>query len=310
MDLSNGSANFAKYGEFPWMVAVLDITEVGAASMVILKGGGSLIHPRVVLTVAHNIADCSAKDLIIRAGEYDNQKEIEMYKQEERNVMKIIRHERFIRRNLQNDIAMLLLESNFPMNAAINTVCLPPPDANFNRQKCFTGGWGKDRYGKKGEYQTLLKKVRLPVIRPSTCQEQLRQTRFGADFILFEGFLCAGECFAESFLLIICWLWSSQGGEEGVDSCTGDGGSGLTCEIDSGHYTLAGIVAAGVGCGLPDVPGVYVNVAKYREWIDEKMGLLQLETSFYEFKESKWGGFGQLSQSDTMFRRIYTRKSE
>jgi len=33
----------------------------------------------------------------------------------------------------------------------------------------------------------------------------------------------------------------------------------------------AGIVAWGVDCGLPDVPGVYLNVAKFRNWIDQEI---------------------------------------
>jgi secreted trypsin-like serine protease len=70
-----------------------------------------------------------------------------------------------------------------------------------------------------------------------------------------------------------------------VDSCTGDGGSGLTCEFTSGHYYLAGIVAGGVGCGLKDVPGLYVKVAHYRDWIDEQMRTLSLETLTYEYEQ-------------------------
>lgn len=31
---------------------------------------------------------------------------------------------------------------------------------------------------------------------------------------------------------------------------------------------MAGIVSYGVGCGRPDFPGVYTNVARYAKWID------------------------------------------
>ena len=59
--------------------------------------------------------------------------------------------------------------------------------------------------------------------------------------------------------------------EEGVDACKGDGGSPLACELADSRYCLSGIVSWGIDCGLEDVPGVYVNVANFRDWIDSKM---------------------------------------
>lgn len=40
-------------------------------------------------------------------------------------------------------------------------------------------------------------------------------------------------------------------------------------EID--HYYFSAFVVGGVGCGQRDVPGFYSNVAKHREWIEDKM---------------------------------------
>ena len=48
--------------------------------------------------------------------------------------------------------------------------------------------------------------------------------------------------------------------------CQGDGGSPLMCE-GQGGFVQAGIVSWGIECGLPDVPGGYVNVSKYVCWI-------------------------------------------
>ena len=100
-------------------------------------------------------------------------------------------------------------------------------------------GWGKNQFGLSGSYQNILKEVDVPIMSHSQCQQRLRTTRLGGQFLLHPGFLCAG-------------------GEEGKDACKGDGGSPLVCELD-GVWQLAGIVSWGVGCGTRDIPGVYVR---------------------------------------------------
>lgn len=65
--------------------------------------------------------------------------------------------------------------------------------------------------------------------------------------------------------------------------CTGDGGGPLVCEIPSSsdHYYQAGIIVGGVGCGEKDVPGFYLDVAKYRDWIDDKVSQLDFDVRSY-----------------------------
>lgn len=66
------------------------------------------------------------------------------------------------------------------------------------------------------------------------------------------------------------------------ESNEGDGGSPLVCPISGRHeqYFQAGIVSWGIGCSETN-PGVYVNVAKFRTWIDQQFQYKLLDTSYY-----------------------------
>jgi len=55
------------------------------------------------------------------------------------------------------------------------------------------------------------------------------------------------------------------------------------CPIENrpNQFQQAGIVAWGIGCGTK-TPGVYVDVALFRNWIDEQMAKEELDTSYYD----------------------------
>jgi secreted trypsin-like serine protease len=98
----NNIQNASQYGEFPWMTAIL--VERTDGNEFVYRAGGSLIHPKVVLTTAHSIAGVDPKKIIARAGATNTQSDTEIYKHVDQKVQKVIRHENFTRNNLQNDI--------------------------------------------------------------------------------------------------------------------------------------------------------------------------------------------------------------
>ena len=156
-------------------------------------------------------------------------------------------------------------------------------DYTFNNGtgvRCWVAGWGRnDEKSQGGKFSFIQRKVDVPIYHDrSRCEQRLREALGGSrNFNLHPGELCAG-------------------GEEKKDACDGDGGSPLVCQSKRGKWTVVGLgmtsiylslldqiqpngsfylskclylfsVAWGVGCGKPDVPGVYVNIHHYLDFI-------------------------------------------
>jgi secreted trypsin-like serine protease len=77
---------------------------------------------------------------MVRLGEWDTQTKNELFQQQDYSVDEIIVHENFKRRNLENDVAIMILKDPVPMSEHINTICLPPENTIFDRTRCFASG--------------------------------------------------------------------------------------------------------------------------------------------------------------------------
>ena len=158
--------------------------------------------------------DYDASEITVRCGEWNTANVTGDASLAPQNIKAktVIIHPEFEKEVNYNDLAIIILEDSFDMTAGhISPVCLPKKDdVDIDMKNCFAFGWGRDRFGRKGEYATTLKHVKLNMVDFDSCQEKLRKTKLTRYFNLHESFTCAG-------------------GEEGIDLCTGDGGGPLVC---------------------------------------------------------------------------------
>merc|ERR1712215_31036 len=268
-NVQNQGKSDTQFGEWPHMCAILEEQEVatpygGLELVTEYKCGGSLISAGVVLTAAHCISSLDPSTVIVRCGEWDTQQENEVLRHQDRRVYDIITHPGYIASNLYNDLGLVILSEDMELTANVDTMCLPQQGERVDTTSCVATGWGKDRFGDEGQYQTLLQQVTLPMVQHDYCQHSLSNNRLGNKFHLHSSFTCAG-------------------GQGGVDTCTGDGGSPLVCPSQSrpGQYVQAGIVSWGLGCGQDGVPGVYADVDTAMCWVDWEISCLLGKSQSY-----------------------------
>ncbi|KAM8705936.1 hypothetical protein ACLKA7_010263 [Drosophila subpalustris] len=205
---------------------------------------GSVISQRVVCSAAHCFAENAThpaeyrdpENYIVVAGSthLDTLNRFsEVYL-----VQEIIGHEHYNPLTLENDIALVFLNSFIPYQ---HFLIRPVPLANASFPPgtyCFISGWGN-------MFRELHQAI-VPIQDQRLCS-----------FIYMSlppSQICAGYL------------------SGGVDACKGDSGGPLVCDGQ-----LTGIISWGVDCGKVFFPGVYTNISYFLNWITKVNSSLDYE---------------------------------
>uniref|UniRef100_A0A4W3JXA0 Peptidase S1 domain-containing protein n=1 Tax=Callorhinchus milii TaxID=7868 RepID=A0A4W3JXA0_CALMI len=151
-------------------------------------------------------------------------------------IKRLIQHEQYDDTTLNYDITLLELSAPIAFNENIQPVCLPSSSHVFPAGKsCHIVGWGA-----KQENVATVK-----IIDQALCNKRMKHQ-------ITTQMLCAGYLTGE------------------ID---GDSGGPLLCEESSGKWFVAGVVSAGEGCARSGLAGIYTRLAKFYNWMHEKMGV-------------------------------------
>ncbi|XP_043505908.1 uncharacterized protein LOC122526519 isoform X4 [Polistes fuscatus] len=236
--------SIAPKGTYPWQASI----RVRGHSRSNHWCGAVVLSPLHVLTAAHCLEGYNKGTYFIRAGDYNTEEQEGT--EREANIEDYYIHEDFRKgHRMNNDIALILLKGQgIPLGKDIMPICLPPENTEYLAGlNCTISGFGSIETGRTTPSRNL-RYGWIPLLDQSVCRAE---HVYGPGKIS-DGMVCAGHL------------------NEGVDTCDGDSGGPLAC-YHNGAFTLYGITSWGQHCGHANKPGVYVRVAHYRRWIDQKI---------------------------------------
>ncbi|CAH8578736.1 unnamed protein product [Dicrocoelium dendriticum] len=264
--------------------------------------GGTLITPQWILTAGHCLlvenkrmpvgrlvllSDYMKSTIYAHVGDHHRSKKEET--QQDYQVTKAAIHPRYHRRLTTDgdDIALLYLAEPVKLMPEVNYACLPTKDMVLEPgTKCYAVGWGSTQAGTVPTFddiQSILDSLFIPFPdlfssfgrypfshfrrrqhRRDTSADELQEV----ELPIVSMDQCRRHYTELNDELHIC------AGSKGKDTCSGDSGGGLYCQLPkSESWFVAGVTSFGLarGCGLN--PGVYTSAIAHVDWISRTIQL-------------------------------------
>lgn len=238
---------YSRPNSYPWMARIEYRGKTAC--------GGSLITDRVVLTAAHCMFKSRGTTMVwVNKKRYrvyfgDNARKAKEPHEQKRKVLATIVHEDYNRGSVHKDIALMVLDKPVEINEYVKPIEISE-GAVFPGTSCIVAGWGVHNINKSKSSSKWLKEVDLPIIDTQDCQHTNMRYRMLIDDDM------------------ICALSATHGD----DSCRGDSGGPLFCEVEEHKFKQVGLTSWGPEvCGATREPGVYTRLTSYADWIKEKL---------------------------------------
>jgi secreted trypsin-like serine protease len=226
--------------KYPWMAALFFRD---CSPSVCQFCGGALVRKNWVLTAAHcaaAVGDNTPIDVFLGATQLSGQGE-------RIRVAELIVHEEFDPGTLDNDLALLRLESNSSQPTVKIVEPGDPEDLTSPGKRATVIGWGATSEG--GVSSQVLLEVDVPIV--SNAEANAAYNPLGST--VTENMIAAGL---------------PQGGK---DACQGDSGGPFLVKSPQ-DFTLAGATSWGIGCARPGLPGIYTRLSRYGDWLSQHLG--------------------------------------